>query len=154
MADDSSAPILGKVRLRLKLQSFVCTVTCYVTDLCDEFDVILGNSFMAGHRAVLDYSNYTASLRRHGRQYTLIPRSISADKSGRFSQLPEPNFRESCKTVPLRDSNARHNSFSDQNAKYTDQLGGLDPKLVLSCAQARKSIKQGCRSFLVLVVQA
>ena len=40
LADDSSAPILGKVRLRLKLQSFACTVTCYVTDLCDEFDVI------------------------------------------------------------------------------------------------------------------
>ena len=154
LADDSSAPILGKVRLRLKLQSFVCTVTCYVTDLCDEFDVILGNSFMASHRAVLDYSNYTASLCRHGRQYTLIPRSISADKGGLPSQLPEPNFRDSCKTVPLRDSKARHNGFSDQNAKYTDQLGGLDPKLVLSCAQARKSIKQGCRSFLVLVTQA
>ena len=27
LADDSSAPILGKVRVRLKLQSFVCTVT-------------------------------------------------------------------------------------------------------------------------------
>ena len=154
MADDSSAPILGKVRLRLKLQSFVCTVTCYVTDLRDELDVILGNSFMASHRAVLDYSNYTASLRRHGRQYTLISRSISADKGGLPSQLPEPNFRDCCKTVPLRNSKARHNGFSDQNAKYTDQLGGLDPKLVLSCAQARKSIKQGCHSFLVLVTQA
>ena len=37
---------------------------------------------------------------------------------------------------------------------YSDCLGGLDPKLVLSCAQARKSIKEGCRSFLVLVTQA
>ena len=35
LADDSSAPVLGKVRLGLKLHSFVCTVTCYVTDLCD-----------------------------------------------------------------------------------------------------------------------
>ena len=33
-------------------------------------------------------------------------------------------------------------------------MGGLDPKLVLSCAQAGKPIKQGCRSFLVLVTQA
>ena len=154
LADDSSAPILGKVRLSLKLQSFVCTVTCNVTDLCDDFDVILGNSFMAGHRAVLDHSNYTASLRRHGRQYTLIPRPISADKDRLPSQLPEPNFRDSCDTAPLWDGKTGHNGFSNQNAKYTDQLGGPDPKLVLSCAQAKKSIKQGCRSFLVLVTQA
>ena len=100
------------------------------------------------------YSNYTASLRRHGRQYTLTPRSISADKGKLPSQLPEPNFRASCRTVPLRDSGAKHDGIVDQNAKYADQLGGLDPKLVLSCAQARKSIKQGCRSFLVLVTQA
>ena len=47
LADDSSATILGKIkRLRFKLQSFTCTVSCYVTDLCDEFDLILGNSFM------------------------------------------------------------------------------------------------------------
>ena len=45
LADDSSAPILGKVRLRLKLQSFACTVTCYVTDLCDEFDDHLREQF-------------------------------------------------------------------------------------------------------------
>ena len=123
LADDSSAPVLGKVRLGLKLHSFVCTVTRYVTDLCDEFDVILGNSFMAGHRAVLDYSNYTASLRRHGRHYTLTPRSILTDKLP--SQVPEPNFRASCKTALLCDSGARHNAFADQNPRLTDQLGVL-----------------------------
>ena len=41
LADDSSATILGKIkRLRFRLQSFTCTVSCYVTDLCDEFDLI------------------------------------------------------------------------------------------------------------------
>ena len=51
LADDSSAPILGKVRLKFKLQSFTCTVTCYVTDLCDEFDLILGNGSTDQHSA-------------------------------------------------------------------------------------------------------
>ncbi|KAA6424326.1 MAG: hypothetical protein FRX49_05538 [Trebouxia sp. A1-2] len=50
LADASSVPILGRARLCFKLQSFSCTVTCYVTDLCDEFDLILGNSFMAGQK--------------------------------------------------------------------------------------------------------
>ena len=52
LADSSEAPILGKVRLRFKLQHFTATATCFVTDLCDEFSVILGNSFMLSHSAV------------------------------------------------------------------------------------------------------
>ena len=67
------------------------------TDICDEVDVILGNSFMASHWAALDYSNYTESLARHGGQYVLTPRSILTDK-GEFSHVPEPNLRSSSKT--------------------------------------------------------
>ena len=58
LADNSEAPILGKVRLRFKLQNFTATVSCFVTDLCEEFDLILGNSFMSSQRAILDYSNF------------------------------------------------------------------------------------------------
>ena len=68
--------------------------------------------------------------------------------------MPEPTFRASSRTSPQRDSGARRAGSADQNAKYTDHLGSLDPKLVLSCDQARRSIKQGCRSFLVLETQA
>ena len=42
--DDSSTPILGRVRLSLKLQSFKCTVTCYVIDLCEQFTLFLGTA--------------------------------------------------------------------------------------------------------------
>ena len=112
LTDDSSASILGKVRLWLKLQSLVCTVTRYVTALCDEFDVILGNRFIAGHWAVLDYSNYTVSVCRHGRQYILTPGSFSTDKGKLLVQVPEPDPRASCKTVPLQDSGAKRNGFA------------------------------------------
>ena len=37
LADNSEAPILGKVRLRLNIENFTTTVTCYVTDLCDYY---------------------------------------------------------------------------------------------------------------------
>ena len=155
LADDSSAPILGKVRLRFKLQSFTSIVSCYVTDLCNEFDVILGNKFMISHRAVLDYSAYTVSLQRHGKRYTLIPRSILTNEGQLPDKVPEPEVRKSSsKSLPSKDKAARRANRADEHAKYTDCLNGLDPKLVLSCAQAKKSIQQGCRSFLVLVTQA
>ena len=155
LADDSSSPILGKVRLRFKLQSFTSTVTCYVTTLCDEFDLILGNGFMVSHRAVLDYSNFTASLHNHGRLCTLTPRSILTDKGKPPVQGAEPSFRKSSHSPLPSDCNAtRRTNRTDRHAKYSDSFQGLDPKLVLSCAQARKSIKQGCRSFLVLVTEA
>ena len=155
LADDSSAPSLGKVRLRFKLQSFTGIATCYVTDLCDEFDVILGNSFMVSHRAVLDYSNFTASLRRHGRLYTLSPRSILTDR-GKFPVQPESvHVRKpsSSKSLPRKDKATRRANRADQHARYSDCLKGLDPRLVLGCAAARKSIKRGCRAFLVLVTK-
>ncbi len=158
LADDSSAPILGRVRLRFNLQSFTGVATCYVTDLCDEFDMILGNSFMVSHRAVLDYSKFTASLCRHGRLYTLTPRSILTDKGNIPVQTPGPvHVRESSSSKPLppEDKAARRAdcaNCADQHAEYSDWLG-LDPNLMLSCASARKSIRQGCRAFLVLVAQ-
>ena len=130
-------------------------VSCYVTDLCDEFDVILGNKFMISHCAVLDYSAYTVSLQRHGKQYTLIPRSILTNEGQLPDKVPEPEVRKSSsKSLPSKDKAARRANRADKHAKCTDCLNGLDPQLVLSCAQAKKSIEQGCRSFLVLVTHA
>ena len=36
LADNSEAPILGKVRLRFKLQNFTATVSCFVSNLCED----------------------------------------------------------------------------------------------------------------------
>ena len=47
---------------------------------------------MASHRAVLDYSNYTASFCRHGRQHTLTPWSILTDKGNFPGPAPESSL--------------------------------------------------------------
>ena len=107
LADDTEAPILGKVQLRLKIQQFSTVVWCYVTDLCKEFDVILGNTFMTEHNAVLNYPRLTVSLTRHGKRFTL--------KAGRKTEF------------------------------------ATESKLFLNCAQARRSLKNGCEAFLVMV---
>ena len=40
LADAFPVPFLGTTRLRFKLHFFSCTVSCCVTDVCDEFDLM------------------------------------------------------------------------------------------------------------------
>ena len=56
LANNSESPILGKFRLRFKLQHITAMVSCFVINLCGDFDLILGNGFMVSHSATLDYS--------------------------------------------------------------------------------------------------
>ena len=156
LADDSTSPILGKARIRFKVQTFTTTVTCFVTDLCDEFDLILGNSFMISHRAVLDYANFTASFRRHGRLHTLIPSRIPSDIGNVPVAAPAVDIR-TCPPIPSVPSAAKDSkrvNRADQHAEYSHCFKDLNPKCLLSCAQARRSINRGCRSFLVMVTEA
>ena len=46
-------------------------VWCYLTDLCKDFDIILGNAFMTEHDAILNFQRLTVSLTRHGKRLTL-----------------------------------------------------------------------------------
>ena len=71
LVDNSETAILGKVTLKLSMQHFTAVVPCYVTDLRHDFDVILGNTFLTGNRAVLDFERHTVSLTRDGKLYQL-----------------------------------------------------------------------------------
>ena len=75
LADNTEAPILGKVKLRLRMQGFSAAIPCYVTTLCEDFDVILGNTFLTGHNAVLDYGRNRVTLTRDGKRYSLLART-------------------------------------------------------------------------------
>ena len=74
---------------------------------------------MVGHKAVLDYSKYTASFCRHGKRYTLSPGSILTDKGKFPNQVPEPNVRKSFKSLPPGDKATRRANRADQHAQYT-----------------------------------
>lgn len=101
LADSSEAAILGEVWLRFRLQHFTASVFCFVTELCSEFSVILGNSFMLSHKAVLDYANFTASFRRDGKLFTVTPSSILSDGvAASVDQVPKADLRDSCVLQP------------------------------------------------------
>ena len=156
LADNSEAPTLGRAKLRFKLQHFLVVADFYVTELCSDFDIILGNSFMVKHKAVLDYANFTASVQRHGKRYTLSPQFILTDVTDYDSKATDKHVRNPYPKPPspAEKKASKRMNRSDWRSAYNDCFDELDRNLVLSCAQARKSIRKGCRSFLVLVTEA
>ena len=140
------------------LQHFPATATCFVTELCNESSVILGNSFMLSHKAVLDYADFTASFRRDGRLFTVTPSSVLSDGVASASaELPDVKFRQSDSSSSL--PKAKFKDKCNQHAAFSAIAGDAlnpkpEPRHFLSCAQARKLIQCGCRAFLVLADQA
>ena len=122
-----------------------------------DFDLILGNTVMSSQRAVLDYSNFTASFCRDGKLYTVTPSSVlGGGASEAFDgQLPDAEFRQHgvSKSLPFEIEVCQHVDSSEQNAAFSAVLGDSNPRHFLSCAQARRSIKRGCRAFLTLVTE-
>ena len=105
---------------------------------------------MLGHKAVLDYANFTASFRRDGRLFTVTPSSVLSDGVASASaELSDVKFRQSDSSPSL--PRAKFKDKSNQHAAFSAILGDANPQHFLSCAQARKSIQRGFRAFLVLV---
>lgn len=123
LADNTEAKLIGKASAKLKIQNFSAVLCCYVTELCDEFDIILGNSFLVAHKAVLDYGRRCISLTRDGRKYTLKASSV-----------------QQCDTEVAGQTDC---DYSTGKACMS--------KLILNYAQATRCVRNGCESFLVLV---
>ena len=98
LADNSETAIIGKVKLKIKLQHFVATVPCSVTDLCQDFDVILSNTFLVGNKAVLNFEHHTVSLTRDGKLYQLKAATSAAepDKDAEFDEFHDDRQFLSC----------------------------------------------------------
>ena len=57
LADDTLSQVVGTSALQFRLGRCIERVTFYVVDLPGQWDVILGQSWLAPHRATIEYSN-------------------------------------------------------------------------------------------------
>ena len=149
--------MLGQVRL--KLQRFLVTTDCYVTDLCAD---------LTSFRATVSWSSirlcyvtktiYTGSFHRDGKHYTVSPQSILTEVAHHDSKITSTvnyvrNPAPKSSSPAERKAKKRVNR-SDRRSAYNDCFEGLDRDHVLNCAQAMKSIKHGCKACLVLVIES
>ena len=63
LPDGSTVPVLGKCHLKVRIQNYSGTVTCWVVDLSDGFSLILGESWLEQCKAVLNFADRTCILR-------------------------------------------------------------------------------------------
>ncbi len=133
LADGSSSPILGTTTVTLRIGAFSTRVSCFVTELSIDFDIVLGNPFLTGYKAVLNYHLDTCTLVQHNKTYTLRPLSYSG------ADLDSPHCTHTLRLPSAPVAASARLPFE---------------KLLLNASQCRRALRQGCESFIVLVKTA
>jgi hypothetical protein len=124
LADGSRAPILGTVTAKLQLGPFSSRVKFLVAPLSEHFDVILGNSWLQHHKAVLNYKDTSLVLTKGGKR-------ITVNKQNTGTQRPVV---------------AAPPTAAERVQKSLDVQ-----KHIMSAIQANRAIRQGARHFVVMI---
>jgi hypothetical protein len=74
LANGTQQPVLGWIRLALRIGEYRGSVQCLVTDL-GQYELILGDKWLQEHRAYLDYDTRSVVLRHGNRRMTIRPES-------------------------------------------------------------------------------
>ena len=130
LADGSSSPVLGTAEVTLRIGAFRTRVSCFVTELSIDFDIVLGNTFLTEYKAVLNCHLGTCTLVQHNKAYTLRPLSYSR------ADFDSPHCTHTLRlpSAPVAAS-----------ARLPVE------KLLLNASQCKHAIRQDCESFIVMV---
>ena len=87
LADGTVATVTGTCSIRLRLGQYSDLVRFYVADLSCHWDLILGQSWLKPHCAVIDYSSNTIMFWKAQQQYKLQSSHVISDKAVPFHSL-------------------------------------------------------------------
>jgi hypothetical protein len=121
LADGSTVIAALQTSLRVKIQGYTATVPCFLLDLQQQFDVILGDTWLRQSKARLCYETHTCSILKKGKQIVLTPSEPDEqDNNGCFSLLNGVQLRRAlCSSnrvfmVHVREGDAALNSDKPQ----------------------------------------
>ena len=66
LADGKQASTTTKYNVRIRIQGHVSEIDCFVLDMAQQFDVILGDTWLRKSKAILDFESQTCSLYKQG----------------------------------------------------------------------------------------
>ncbi len=124
LADGSRAPVLGTATAKLVIGPFASRVKFLVAPLSQHFDVILGNSWLRHHKAVLNYKDT----------------SLVLSKGNKRVAVTQQNTRTQRPSVAAPPTAAEKVHQSSRAEKH-----------VMSAIQAGRAIRKGARHFVVLI---
>lgn len=76
LADGSKVPAKAECDVPVRIDGHRCIVTAYVIDLATEFDLILGDTWLSAHDAVLSYRHRLCHVRQGKGYISLVPASV------------------------------------------------------------------------------
>ena len=62
-----------KYNVRKRIQGHVSEIDCFVLDMAQQFDMILGDTWLRKSKAILDFESQTCSLYKQGLRRTIRP---------------------------------------------------------------------------------
>ena len=128
MANDLSAPVLGIATVTMQLQAFTQKkLQCTVIDLSDLHDLILGDTWLVAHKAVIYMEEAACAVVHRGRRVMLRHRDWH----------PQPPKAPS----------AGGPECSSQSSTFTTAP-------IISALACRRAVRKGAQTLLVLVRQA
>jgi len=79
MADGTVTTVMGTCHIRMRLGQYNSLLRFYVAELSDDWDLILGQSWLRPHSAVIDYSSNTITFWKARKRYKLTSSHIQRD---------------------------------------------------------------------------
>lgn len=133
-----------------------------MTELCDEFDVILGNAFFIEHRVVLDFASSTITSSRDGKQYKLAAAQpekqsgyfIDTDNQTATDDIAAEHIDLVSDVIHTEQTETLPDVANDTaSAHDTNVPVAVDSsvKPILSYAQAKRALRSNCELFFVMV---
>ena len=87
-ADGNALPIQGACSAHVKIQGYHNTVRFLVCDMTDQFDVVLGDSWLSKHKAHLNYDANTCVLNKAGRPITIHMTPVKSVNTKQGTETP------------------------------------------------------------------
>jgi hypothetical protein len=139
LADGSSIPSLGTCTATLTIGAFRSRVDLIVAPLSRQFDVILGNTWLKQHEAILNYGDDSVTLFRNQRKYTIsrakhaVPQPATTSVSGPVDKASAP-------------------TTDTDRADYTTRRARFSKRHLISAIQAGNAVrKKNTKHFLVII---
>lgn len=123
IADGKELDIYGTCFAKLQLGSYSAGLTFYVTDITQDWDIVLGQSWMVSHSARLDFGTFSVVGWKNGRQFTLSCQDSSVSDTGPSQQDPKLMSIHQCRRAVRKGCK----SFMVNVTSVSESSASLDP---------------------------
>jgi predicted aspartyl protease len=135
LADGTTVYSAGTCHAKLSLGKFSCRVKFVVAPLADQFDVVLGDSWLKSRKASINYGDGSLTLFK-GRNKFVVTKTDQTQQATNVAEEPQPS-----------------ESSHDSNVNRVNSMCFNQPVHRISAMQAKRAIRNKLRHFAVVVTK-